>query len=86
MNATSWNVTLPEPMKAFVESQAAEGGYATPDDYLCALIQEAQRRKARQTVEAMLVKGLRSELSPMTPQDWEDIRREGSRWLRTEPS
>jgi antitoxin ParD1/3/4 len=78
------HIVLPESVREFVESQVVEGGYRTVDEYVQALIREAQKRKAREKVEALLLEGLRSESSPMTAQDWEDIRREGLQRLAAE--
>ena len=40
------SISLPEPMKIFVDAEAAAGGYNTTSDYVNALIREAQERKA----------------------------------------
>lgn len=41
-----------------------------------ALIREAQLREARQELEAKLLKGLRSPVSPMTDADWAELRQQ----------
>ena len=41
---TSMNISLPEPLKLFVEEQVSKGGYGTASEYLGDLIREAQRR------------------------------------------
>ena len=41
---STMNLTLPDSLKAFVESQAARKGYGSPNDYLEALILEDQTR------------------------------------------
>lgn len=38
---TTLNISLPEEMKAFIESQVAEEGYASVSEYLHAIIREA---------------------------------------------
>ncbi|HZO91652.1 MAG TPA: type II toxin-antitoxin system ParD family antitoxin [Chthonomonadaceae bacterium] len=71
------NISLPDTMKAFVEAEVAEGGYNTASEYFRALVREAQERKARVRLEALLLEGLQSgAATPMTEDDWEDIRRE----------
>ena len=40
------SISLPEPMKIFVDAEVAAGGYNTTSDYLSALIREAQECKA----------------------------------------
>jgi antitoxin ParD1/3/4 len=70
MNMTSMNISLPEPMKLFVEEQVNKGGYSTASEYLRELIREAQRRTERQELEDKLLAGLQSPTSEMTADDW----------------
>jgi antitoxin ParD1/3/4 len=74
MNMTSMNISLPEPLKLFVEEQVMNGGYSTASEYLRELIREAQRRKERQELEAKLLAGLQSPTSEMTADDWTALR------------
>src|SRR5579885_1600688 len=74
MNMTSMNISLPEPLKLFVEEQVSSGGYSTASEYLRELIREAQRRKERQELEAKLLAGLQSPTSEMTADDWTALR------------
>ena len=39
---TTLNVSLPDAMKAFIESQVQTGQYASASDYIRALVREAQ--------------------------------------------
>jgi antitoxin ParD1/3/4 len=52
------NISLPEPLKAFVESQVTEGMYGSVSDYIRTLIREAQKRKAREELEKKLLAAL----------------------------
>ena len=71
------NISLPDSMKSFVESEVKEGGYNTTSEYFRALVREAQERKTKARLEALLLEGLHSrEATPMTEQDWEEIRKE----------
>jgi antitoxin ParD1/3/4 len=74
MNMTSMNISLPEPLKLFVEEQVNNGGYSTASEYLRELIREAQRRKERQELEAKLLAGLQSPNSEMTADEWTTLR------------
>ncbi len=40
------NISLPEPLKAFVERQVAEPGYGTTSEYVRELIRREQERDA----------------------------------------
>jgi antitoxin ParD1/3/4 len=74
---TSLNVSLPEAMRQFVEEQAAYGGYGTVSEYIQELIRQAQEQQAEQErLEALLLAGLNSPASEMTPEDWTQIRAE----------
>ena len=72
---TTMNISLPDELKAFVETQVSQGGYSTTSEYLRSLIREDQKQRARQELEAKLLEGLRGESSEMTAQDWADLRR-----------
>jgi len=72
---TSINITLPDSMKAYIEEQVDQGGYSTVSEYFRELIRQDQKRKATERLETMLLEGLDSGSStPMTQQDWEEIR------------
>jgi antitoxin ParD1/3/4 len=71
---TSMEITLPEPLKLFVEEQVSKGEYATVSEYLGALIREAQRRADQHGLEAKLLAGLQSPTSEMTAAEWSALR------------
>jgi antitoxin ParD1/3/4 len=74
---THLNIALPESMREFIEEQVADGGYSTPSEYVQALIRNEQKRKAQERLEALLLEGLASgPATPMTDEDWADIRRQ----------
>ena len=72
------NVTLslPESMRVFIEEQIAKSGFNSQSDYLLALIREAQTREGKRNLEAKLLEGLQSPLSPMTPDDWAELKQQ----------
>jgi antitoxin ParD1/3/4 len=57
MGMTSVRITLPEPLKAFVEAEVTQGGYGTPSEYIRSLLHEAQQRKAADALDAFLLEG-----------------------------
>jgi|HubBroStandDraft_1064217.scaffolds.fasta_scaffold401138_1 antitoxin ParD1/3/4 len=84
---TSLNVSLPEPLKKYIERQTRQGGYSTPSEYMRDLIRADQRQKARDRVEALLLEGLESgPATEMTDDDWADIRNEGLSRMKKRPS
>lgn len=68
------NISLPDEMKAFVEGRMAQEGCASASEYLRALIRDAQKRQAKQELEAKLLEGLQSPASEMTDSDWSALR------------
>ena len=71
------NIALPGSMKEFVHNQIDEGGYSSVSEYVRSLIRADQNRRTREALEEEILKGLNSGKStPMTHQDWEEIRRE----------
>jgi antitoxin ParD1/3/4 len=81
---TTMNISLPDEMKVFVEAQMAHEGYASASEYVRALIRDAQRRKARQELEAKLLEGLEGPEVEMDRADWDSIRREALEGLAGE--
>lgn len=55
------NISLPGPLKAFVDDQIAERGYGTVSEYVRELIRKDQDR---QQVRALLLEGARSGPGP----------------------
>lgn len=72
----SMNISLPEPLKQFVDGQIAEGRYSSVSEYMRELIRADEKRKAEDRLEAMLLEGLNSTEIKLSPADWDDIRKE----------
>jgi antitoxin ParD1/3/4 len=69
------NISLPEPMKAFVEAQVKAGLYGSASDYIRALVREDQQRKAQERLEAKLLEALEShDFTAVTPELFERLR------------
>ena len=78
------NVSLPDEMKAFVEAQSVREGFGTTSEYLRSVIREAQKRQAKQDLDAKLLEGLYGPRVPMNREDWDSIRREAMEGLAGE--
>jgi antitoxin ParD1/3/4 len=72
----SMNISLPEPLKQFVDQQIAGGRYGSVSEYVRSLIRDDEKRKAQAQLEALLLEGLNGEESALTAQDWASIRKE----------
>lgn len=76
------NISLPEPLKEFVDTQIASGRYSSVSEYIRALIRNDEKRKAEERLEALLLQGLQSKESKLTHSDFEDIRKEALAQLK----
>lgn len=72
----SMNISLPDPLKQYVDGQIAQGRYSSASEYVRELIRADEKRKAEEQLEAMLLEGLNSAESALTPADWSEIRKE----------
>ena len=54
------NISLPEPLKKFVDGQVKEGGYSGASDYVRDLIREHQQLVAAQQLRSLIAEGLNS--------------------------
>lgn len=72
----SMNISLPEPLKEFVDGQIASGRYSSASEYVRELIREDEKRKAEHRLEALLLEGLSGDQSKLTRKDFADIRAE----------
>ena len=71
------NIALPTNMKQFVQEQVANGGYSSVSEYIRQLIRSDEKQNARAALESEILQGLQSgDSTPMTDQDWQEIRSE----------
>lgn len=72
----SMNISLPDPLRQFVDSQISTGRYSSASEYVRELIRADEKRKAEEKLEAKLLEGLSNAETELTPADWRAIRRE----------
>ena len=71
------NISLPEPLKEFVDEQINSGRHSSASDYVRELIRDDARRKVGERLEALLLEGLNSgDPIPVTGEFWEERRSE----------
>lgn len=75
------NISLPEPLKEFVDDQVGSGRYSSEQEYVRELIRQDQVRWAEERVEALIQEGLATESKPLTADTWARIRADGMRIL-----
>jgi antitoxin ParD1/3/4 len=74
----SINISLPGPIREWVEAQVAVGGFGTASEYFRHLLRTEQQRLLREQIDRTLQESLDSGPStPMTAADWQRLRREG---------
>ncbi|HYW43711.1 MAG TPA: type II toxin-antitoxin system ParD family antitoxin [Bryobacteraceae bacterium] len=61
------NISLPDPMKHFVEEQVGMGGYSSASEYVRELVRADQKRKAKEQLETVLLEALKSDPETVTP-------------------
>jgi antitoxin ParD1/3/4 len=82
---TTMVISVSDEIKAFIEAQLAKEGYASASEYVGSLIRAAQKRQAKQALEAKLREALESgPATPMTCEDWDSIEQEALDRLASE--
>lgn len=61
------NISLPEPLKQFVDEEVREGGFSGTSDYVRDLIRQRQRAKSAEFLRQLIAEGMAS--GPATPQE-----------------
>jgi len=73
----SLNVSLPAPLREWIDAQIKGGRYGNASEYLRELIRRDQERQAQERLEELLLEGIKSGTSsPLTQQDWAELRTE----------
>jgi antitoxin ParD1/3/4 len=79
MGQATVNITLPEELETYLKERVREGSYDSPRDYIRALIRADRDRRARETVDRLLLEGLDSEPDLITPESLAELRREAQK-------
>jgi antitoxin ParD1/3/4 len=81
---TSMNISLPAPLKSWVEQQVEERGYSTASEFVRDVLRREQEQAVRAAVDSRLLQAIDSgEATPMTAKDWKRIRTEGMKRARS---
>ncbi|CAD0226738.1 conserved hypothetical protein [Planktothrix agardhii] len=72
---TNLNLSIPESMNHFIQEQANQQGYPSPNDYICSLIMQAQKQVEQEQLEQLLIAGLESGTSIEITDEWWENRR-----------
>lgn len=71
------NVSLPEPLKAFVDEQVRLGAYGSTSDYVRQLIRDDREKAAARALQTLIAEGLASGVSaPVDAAYWRNKRKQ----------
>ncbi len=65
---TSLNISLPDPLKAYVEDRVASGDFGTPSEFVRNLIRQDKEQR-RALLETELIEALQGEDYVITPDE-----------------
>jgi antitoxin ParD1/3/4 len=69
------NISLPDPMKEYVEEQVNAGGYSSASEYVRELVRGDQKRHAKEQLEQLLLSAINSgDSMDITPAMVEEVR------------
>ncbi|CAN5728945.1 type II toxin-antitoxin system ParD family antitoxin [soil metagenome] len=69
MPMSTLNISLPEPLKSYIDAQIEAGDYGTPSEYVRDLILDDKERRLGR-IEQQLLEAMKSEPFPIS---WEEI-------------
>ena len=72
----SMNISLPDPLKQFVDGQIAQGRYSSVSEYMRELIRADEKLKAEEQLETKLLESLNSPETEVDGAYWKDIHKE----------
>ena len=69
------NISLPDPMKEFVEERVSAGAYSSASEYVRELVRADQKRHAKEELEQILLNAMNSgDPFEVTPEMLEDVK------------
>ena len=69
------NISLPDPMKQYVEEQVTAGDYSSASEYIRELVRADQKSNAKEQLERTLLESLlEGESQEATPEFWDTLR------------
>jgi antitoxin ParD1/3/4 len=69
------NISLPDPMKEYVEERVSAGAYSSASEYVRELVRADQKRHVKEQLEQILVNAMNSgDPFEITPEMLEDVK------------
>lgn len=80
------NISLPEPLKRFIDQEVRDGGFSSSSDYMRELIRERRRRNGEAKLRALIAEGLASGAAvPVDNASFASMRRKARTRRRSAP-
>jgi hypothetical protein len=76
------DIDIPLELQPFVEDQVVRRGYRDAAEYFLSLAEADRLRDVRADLEAKLLEAVQSPSTPMTSNDWSELRRAGTEAIR----
>lgn len=73
---TTFNISLPDDLQAFIDEEIAKGGYSTANEYISHLIFQARKQAEQKRLETLLLEGLESGKALEVNDDWWEEKRD----------
>ena len=67
---TTLTISLPDSLRAFIDTQLATKGYGNVSEYVRSLLRDAQAKEEDARLEALLLEGLASQRLPLDGDFW----------------
>ncbi len=74
MSITTINISLPDTLKAEVDSIVSADGYGNTSEFFRDLIRNHMKERQEKQLEMMMLEGMNSPMSPWTKDDQERIK------------
>ncbi|RCJ37292.1 transcriptional regulator [Nostoc minutum NIES-26] len=68
------SIDIPDEVRVYVEAQVIAGAHNSIGEYFLDLVQQDQKRKAKEELEALLLEGINGEGQEVTPEYWQNLR------------
>lgn len=77
MKIETMNISLPSPLKAYVQQRVKRDGYGNISEYMRELIRDDQKKKkkSKERLEKLLLEGLEGPETPITKAHWDGLRK-----------
>ena len=80
---TTVTISIPDPLKGFVQKQVKSKGFGNVSEYFRTLIRKAQEEEADAKLQALLLDGLASGQDiELTQEFWKDLKTEATQLLK----